>query len=122
MKALVLWLAVAGGVAFPQKPAGDGDRFFDKQVAPILAKRCLACHNNELNNGDISFLDRASLLKGGSHGPAIVPGKPAESFMITAIQYEGDLKMPPGVKLSAKEIRTLTRWIESGAAWGTKLR
>ena len=38
--------------------------FFDKRVAPILTRRCLGCHNNELNDGNISFLDRASLLKG----------------------------------------------------------
>jgi hypothetical protein len=32
--------------------------------------------NEELKDGDISFADRDSLLKGGKHGPTIVPGKP----------------------------------------------
>jgi hypothetical protein len=122
VNAVILCLGLASCVAFAQTPSADGGRFFDKRVAPILTKRCLGCHNDELKDGEISLLDRGSLLKGGGRGPAIVPGKPAESVLIHAIHHEGDLKMPPGVKLSAKEIATLTVWIKGGAAWGTKLR
>jgi hypothetical protein len=107
----------AGGQTTPK----TGARFFDTRVAPILAKRCLPCHNNELNDGDISFLDRATLLKGGSRGPAVVPGNPEASVLVHAIRQDGELKMPPGGKLSPKEIATLTVWIHRGAGWGTKL-
>jgi hypothetical protein len=96
--------------------------FFDSQVAPILTKRCLGCHNDQLNDGDISFQDRGTLLKGGPHGPAIVPGEPEQSFLIHAIRRKGDIKMPPGPKLSDKEIAILTDWIKRGAPWGKKLR
>jgi len=70
----ILFCVAAFAAAAPawEKP----ERFFDTRVAPILTKRCLGCHNAELKNGDISFLDRESLLKGGRRGPAIVPGKP----------------------------------------------
>ena len=121
MKIVILCLTVVTGVAFAQNPAADGSRFFDKRVAPILTKRCLGCHNDELKDGDISFLDRESLLKGGGRGPAIVPGKPAESVLVHAIQHDGDLKMPPGAKLSTKDIWILTEWIRGGATWGKKL-
>jgi len=96
-------------------------RFFDTRVAPILTKRCVACHNEELRNGNLSFLDRESLLKGGTRGPAIVPGKPAVSLLIVALRHEGELQMPPGPKLPAREIAALSKWIERGAVWGTKL-
>jgi hypothetical protein len=96
-------------------------RFFDERVAPIIEKRCLGCHNEELKNGNISFLDRDSLLRGGTHGPAIVPGKPASSLLIVALRHEGQLQMPPGPKLSSKETSVLTTWIKRGAVWGTKL-
>jgi hypothetical protein len=92
-----------------------GSAFFDSRVAPILKKRCLPCHNDELKNGNISFLDRSSLLKGGVRGPAIVPGRPEESVLIEALRHEGELQMPPGPKLPRREIRVLTEWIRRGA-------
>lgn len=98
------------------------ERFFDSRVAPILTKRCLGCHNEDLKNGEISFLDRESLLKGGRLGPAIVPGKPKQSVLIESLRHEGDLQMPPGPKLPAKEINVLTEWIRGGAVWGSKLK
>ena len=97
-------------------------RFFDSRVAPILRKRCLGCHNNELKDGGISFQDRGSLLKGGSRGPAIVPGSPGDSVMVRAIRQEGSFSMPPGRKLSAKEVATITKWVQGGAVWGSPLR
>ena len=96
--------------------------YFDSKVAPILTRRCLGCHNEELKDGGISFRDRASLLKGGSRGPAIVPGKPQASMLVAALRHEGELQMPPGPKLPAREIAILTKWIQRGAVWGTKLR
>jgi hypothetical protein len=97
------------------------DHYFDARVAPILAKRCLACHNDELKNGGISFLDRESLLKPGSRGPAIVPGSPEKSLLIATLRHDGDIQMPPGPKLPAKEIAILTEWIRRGAVFGTKI-
>lgn len=114
MNALLLWLLLA--------PAKDDARFFDKQIAPILSRRCLGCHNQELNDGGISFLDRETLIKGGSRGPAIIPGEPERSLLIHAIRRDGDLMMPPGTPLSARDVATLTEWIKRGAPWGTKLK
>jgi len=99
----------------------DDVRFFDSRVAPLIEKRCLGCHNEQLKNGNISFLDRDSLLRGGTHGPAIVPGKPASSLLIIALGHEGELQMPPGPKLSSKEIGVFSSWIKRGAVWGTRL-
>ena len=89
----------------------------DPRVFAILQKRCVPCHNADLKNGGISFLDRESLLKGGSRGPAIVPGKPEGSMAILALRHEGELQMPPGPKLPEKEIRVLTEWVRRGAVW-----
>lgn len=115
-------LLAIGAPAFAAQPSGRDQRFFDTRVAPILAKRCLGCHNQELNNGGISFLDRDSLLKGGGRGPAIVPGRPEESVLVNVLRHDGEVQMPPGRKLPPGEIRILTEWIRRGAVWGTKLR
>ncbi|MGH9613920.1 MAG: c-type cytochrome domain-containing protein [Bryobacteraceae bacterium] len=115
-------LAAFSSTCFAANRPDRDMRFFDKRIAPILTKRCLACHNDQLKNGDISFLDRDSLLVGrGSRGPAIVPGKPEESLLIDALRHDGEIQMPPGPKLRSKEIRLLTEWIKRGAVWGTKL-
>jgi hypothetical protein len=98
------------------------ERFFDTKVAPILTRRCLGCHNEELKNGGVSFLDRESLIRGGPRGPAIVPGKPEEGVLTAALRHDSDIQMPPGPKLPSKEIRILTEWIRRGAVWGTRLR
>jgi hypothetical protein len=118
----VVFYVIAITTAFAQTPSKAGARYFDTRVAPILTRRCLGCHNQELNDGGISFLDRETLLKGGSRGPAIVPGQPEESVLIHAIRHEGDLKMPPGAKLPSRDVATLTKWVRRGAPWGTKLR
>jgi hypothetical protein len=97
-------------------------RFFDARVAPILTRRCLGCHNEQLKNAEISFLDRDSLLRAGSRGPAIVPGKPELSRLVAVLRHDGEIQMPPGPKLPPKEIAILTDWIQRGAVWGTKLR
>ena len=118
-------LAVLLAMTLPTVAADRQDRdarFFDRRVAPILTRRCLGCHNDQLNNAGISFLDRASLLKGGSRGPAIVPGKPELSAMMDALRHDGPIQMPPGPKLPPREIAILTQWIQRGAIWGSKLR
>jgi mono/diheme cytochrome c family protein len=114
LKGILICLAALAGA--------DGARFFDKRVAPILTKRCLGCHNEELKNGNISFLDRDSLFRSGKLGPALVPGKPEASGLILSLRHDGDVKMPPGPQLSSRDIATLTEWVRRGAPWGTKLR
>jgi hypothetical protein len=115
---MMVCLLTVLGTASAETP----EQFFDNRVEPILRTRCLACHNEILNDGLISFTDPEGLLRGGSRGPTIVPGKPNESVLIETVRQNGDVKMPPGGKLSSRDVATLTEWIERGGAWGTKLR
>jgi hypothetical protein len=121
VKGSLLCLALFLGGGFAGNPQVNGSKLFDTRIAPILSKRCLGCHNNDLNDGGISFLNRDSLLKGGSHGPAIIPGDVEESVLIQAVRQDGALKMPPGGRLSRGEIKRLVEWIKLGAPWGSKL-
>ncbi len=60
---------------------------------------------------------RESLLKGGSRGPALVPGNAATSLVFKAVRGEG-LQMPPGKKrLTDAEIQSIGAWIDAGAVW-----
>jgi hypothetical protein len=64
-------------------------------------------------------LDSAEAIrKGGKDGAILVPGKPEESKIITAISYrDKDLQMPPDDQLSAAQIAILTEWVRMGAPW-----
>ena len=101
----LFWLAVA----VPLSAQTDAAR-------AVLEKRCLACHGQARTSGlDLRSLESAQ--KGGKRGPAIVPGRAAESLLLRAVQRDGDLKMPPGAPLPAEEVAALRAWIDSGAPW-----
>jgi hypothetical protein len=56
-------------------------------------------------------------MKGGIRGPAVQPGQPDASRLISAVEHGADLKMPPGSKLSADQIASLRRWVELDLPW-----
>ncbi len=125
MKRCVRWavtIAALSALGAARDHSRSDARFFDRQVEPILRARCAGCHNDTLKDGGLSLSSRNGLLLGGTHGPAIVPGYPDASLLIQAVRQNGALTMPPGDKLSARDIATLTKWIKRGATWGTKLR
>lgn len=66
--------------------------------------------------GGLRLDSKAAILAGGESGPAVVPGKPGESLLVEAINYEGP-EMPPNGKLGPPQRETLTRWIEMGLPW-----
>lgn len=94
-----------------------GDKFFEEKVRPLLAEHCFSCHGPDKQKGGLKLDSKAAMIKGGDIGTAIVPGDPAASLMIKAVGYEGDLKMPPKGKLSAKQIADLSSWVKMGAPW-----
>jgi cytochrome c553 len=97
----------------------EGLAFFEKNVRPLFVERCLGCHAAvDHPAGGLRMDSRASLLLGGSRGPAIVAGKPEESLLVRAVRQTGStLRMPPAGKLSDAEIATLAQWIAMGAPW-----
>ncbi len=72
--------------------------------------------------GWVALDARASILAGGTSGPAVVPGEPKESLLVNAINYGETYQMPPKSKLPDREIATLTRWVQMGAAVGDRGR
>ena len=67
----------------------DGVEFFEKRVRPVLAEHCYECHSAEAKKikGKLRLDSREEMLRGGETGPAVVPGKPDESLLITAVRY-----------------------------------
>ncbi|MBC7853524.1 MAG: PSD1 domain-containing protein [Pirellulaceae bacterium] len=100
-----------------QSRGDDGDDFFERQVRPILAGKCVECHGPEVPENDLRLTSRDELLKGGKSGPAAVERKSAESLLIQAVTRQGKLKMPPDNKLRDDEVAALRKWVDLGLPW-----
>ena len=92
---------------------------FEKEVLPVLEKRCFDCHGPGKQKSGLRVDSRGALLKGGDFGAAIVPGDAAASHLIEVIvSTDDDVKMPPkGDRLTSAEIEALKKWIDQGAVW-----
>ncbi|WP_339731338.1 PSD1 and planctomycete cytochrome C domain-containing protein [uncultured Gimesia sp.] len=104
--------------------ASTADFPFEKQVAPILQKHCIECHNDSTRDGGLSLESQSSTLKGGESGNVLVAGKPDESSLLDYV-IGPEPEMPKkGKPLSKAEIETLKQWIKAGAPWpeGTRIR
>ncbi len=107
----------AEGQEVAGSPAADAD-FFEKEIRPILAEHCYDCHSAKSKRlrGSLRLDSQEGWLKGGDIGPAVEPGDPVNSLLITAVRQEDEfLKMPPRGKLDDHQIALLNRWIVMGA-------
>jgi mono/diheme cytochrome c family protein len=92
---------------------------FVRDVQPIFASRCYQCHGATKQEAEFRLDDKTIALKGGDLGPAIVPGKSAESLLIHFVGGLVDGKVMPkkGERLSSEQIGILRAWIDQGANW-----
>src|SRR6267378_54645 len=92
---------------------------FTKDIQPILEKSCFECHAGTKAKGELQLDTREHALKGGESGPAIIPGKSADSLLVQAVAgVDPDLIMPKkGDRLSTEQIALLRTWIDQGANW-----
>src|SRR5688572_5292767 len=79
--------------------------FFESKIRPVLVESCYSCHSAEAKakgklKGGLLLDTKQGLLAGGDAGPALVPGKPNEGTLLSALRYKGDVQMPPKGKLS----------------------
>lgn len=100
----------------PAKPA-----YYSEKVQPILDANCYRCHGGINHRGGLNMTTKEDLLKGGHHGPAVVPGHPEQSWMVKLVRHEGPtddpMNMPPAPKpkLSDGDIAVIETWIKAGA-------
>jgi hypothetical protein len=119
----LLLLLLAASVLPAQSDAGKapakGLEFFEAKVRPILVQHCYRCHATESGTakGGLRVDSRQALRSGGDRGPAVVPGDPQASWLLTAVTHlDPDLKMPPNKdRLPQSAIADLRAWIAMGA-------
>lgn len=116
--------APAGGGMAAQtgsaQSAASGAPSYAADVAPILNQKCVSCHGRLLPQKGLKLHTREAIFQGGESGVAVVPGRPQQSPLYTALKLPpaDPRHMPPvagGQVLSAAEIATIREWIEAGA-------
>lgn len=99
----------------------EGPVDFQKEILPILQKKCLACHNATDAESGLVLENPAAILKGGDNGPGAVAGKGAESAIVKLAARLDEPVMPPdGNKvgasaLTSEELGLMKLWIDQGA-------
>ncbi len=101
-------------------PKRDKPVSFFEEVLPILEEKCLGCHSLTLAEGKLNLEEVSTMLKGGKRGPAIIPGKGAESLLIKVASRQAEPFMPPPERkdyapLTPEELGLIQLWIDQGA-------
>jgi len=114
-------LVLAGGAALAlAAPAGETISF-NRQIRPILAKNCFACHGPDEHSRQANLrLDTRADATGQTGGHAgIVPGNSAASRVFIRITHPKTPMPPPaaGKRLSEQEVELIKRWIDQGAPY-----
>jgi Planctomycete cytochrome C len=120
----VIALLVGAGVILlvPGDEACAADKMtFSEDVFPILAGRCVSCHQPGKEGFEKSGLDLTTyegLMKGTKFGPMIIPKDPGSSNLVWLLDWRSspELRMPHGKKkLSICDRDAIRYWIRDGA-------
>lgn len=105
---------------------------FQKQIWPILEKRCVECHSTahtgpegklKKPKGGVVF-DSKEGITTSKRGKLVIAKKSSSSLMVESISLPADDedRMPPAKKgdpLSKEQIALIERWIDEGADFGS---
>ena len=97
--------------------AGPAADRFEKEIRPILVEHCQKCHGPQKQMAGLRLDSLQAALKGGESGPAVVPGKPAESRMVQVLKPSAEKRMPPKAPLGEQQIGLVEAWVRDGAVW-----
>jgi hypothetical protein len=117
--ALAVLLAFGMSALVPAETRGDQAIEYNRDIRPILAENCFACHgpDSASRKADLRLDRRDAAIE---HG-AIEPGKPGESDLITRVfsTKKGEAMPPLATKktLTEAQKQLLKRWIAEGAAY-----
>ncbi len=103
--------------------ADAGEIQFNRDILPILADKCFACHgpDDSHRKADLRLDTREGSLADLGGYAAVAPGAPGKSELLTRITTddEDDLMPPPdtGKQLNADEKKLLRDWIAQGGVY-----
>ncbi|MCZ6794246.1 MAG: hypothetical protein O7J95_11605 [Planctomycetota bacterium] len=117
LAALLKAAATSPEGSFSRELERDSRALFRKSVWPLFRRICHRCHGGKRQKSELRLLSREDLLRGGSRGAAVVPGKPERSLLWLAVARKKEPHMPPSSEIDPDVIKALERWIVTGAFW-----
>lgn len=89
-----------------------------KQIKPLLAERCFACHGALKQEGGLRLDTAKFAMEGGDSGAAVTPGDPDESLIIQRVTATDESERMPveGQPLKPEQIAVLQAWIAQQAS------
>ncbi len=110
-------LAGAASTSARAATATAGPDFFEQRIRPLLHSECVECHGPEKQKGGLRVDFRDGLRRGGKGGPAVVPGKSAESLLVRSVRHDAGVEPMPKDRPRVPDaaIADLAAWIDAGA-------
>jgi mono/diheme cytochrome c family protein len=110
-------IVLAGVISPASSAAADEQVDYLKEIKPLFAQRCVACHGALKQKAGLRLDTAASAIKGGRNGAAVEPGNPAGSLLLKRVTAADESeRMPPeGEPLTPPQLALLRRWIGQGA-------
>jgi menaquinol-cytochrome c reductase cytochrome b/c subunit len=90
---------------------------YEKHVAPLLKRRCFACHREGAAKNNFVVSSYQTVMTSGDHAPDVVGGDLNSNLilMINRQKIEAGGPMPPTKALAPQEMDIITRWVQAGA-------
>lgn len=113
---LIAGLLTWGLLPDPAYAREQGVPSYASDIAPVLARHCVACHSEATRMGGLVLDTFEALERGGTHGPSVIPGNVGQSPLYLMVAGKMEPRMPFSASpLGPAEIDLLKRWIEAGA-------
>jgi len=93
-----------------------GARLFLTDIAPLLAKHCLECHDTATAEGGLDLSLRLAAEAGGDSGPVLSGDRPEEALLWQRV-VSGEMPPEPRPPLDELERAKLQQWLSLGAPW-----
>lgn len=96
----------------------QGPPSYAKQIQPLFAKYCSACHNAKKPRAGLNLESYEGLRQGSDNGPVLIPGKADASLLVLLTEGKKEPRMPPKkaeVQPTAAEVALLRAWVNAGA-------
>ena len=107
-------------VVKPEFSQGNETVSFKNDIAPLLFANCASCHGlGRRPSGRFNLMTFAGMLRGGDNGPSVLPGNPAESYIIKKLLGTGGGQRMPanGDPFDDVQMELISKWITEGATF-----